>query len=129
MPVMRLLVLMLAAALASTAQIRVGIVGTDTSHVIAFVRVLNDPAAKDHIPGARIVAAYKGGSPDIKDSYSGLSLGHGMQWLVLCPKTTPDLARLKPQPESGHGVFRFCSRSSAPAIFRRSPCKVVPRCM
>ena len=65
---MRLLALMLAGALACAAQIRIGIVGTDTSHVIAFAGVLNDPAAKNHIPGARIVAAYKGGSPDLESS-------------------------------------------------------------
>ena len=68
MPVMRLPALTLAGALACAAQIRIGIVGTDTSHVIAFTRVLNDPAAKNHIPGARIVAAYKGGSPDVESS-------------------------------------------------------------
>jgi predicted dehydrogenase len=59
---------MLAAALACAGQIRLGIVGTDTSHVIAFTSVLNDPTAKDHVPGARVVAAYKGGSPDVESS-------------------------------------------------------------
>src|SRR3954454_2139140 len=52
------------------ADLRLGIIGTDTSHVIAFTKVLNDPANKDHIAGARIVAAYKGGSSDIKESAS-----------------------------------------------------------
>ena len=52
------------------AQIRVGIVGTDTSHVPAFTRLLNDPSAPDHVPGARVVAAYKGGSKDIESSWS-----------------------------------------------------------
>jgi hypothetical protein len=50
------------------ADLRLGIIGTDTSHVIAFTKVLNDPANKDHIPGARVVAAYKGGSKDIPQS-------------------------------------------------------------
>lgn len=50
------------------AQIRLGIIGTDTSHVIAFTRLLNDPSAPDHVPGARVVAAYKGGSPDVEAS-------------------------------------------------------------
>ncbi|MGI8989685.1 MAG: Gfo/Idh/MocA family protein [Bryobacteraceae bacterium] len=54
----------------SAADLRLGIVGTDTSHVIAFVKVLNDPTSPDYIPGARIVAAYKGGSKDIKESSS-----------------------------------------------------------
>jgi hypothetical protein len=52
------------------AEIRVGIIGTDTSHVPAFTQMLNDPAAPNHIPGARIVAAYKGGSRDIDQSFS-----------------------------------------------------------
>jgi hypothetical protein len=52
------------------ADLRLGIVGTDTSHAVAFASLLNDPASPDHLPGARIVAAYKGGSPDIPDSAS-----------------------------------------------------------
>jgi hypothetical protein len=57
-------------ALASSAQIKLGIVGTDTSHVIAFTRILNDPSNKDHVPGAKIIAAYKGGSKDLESSYT-----------------------------------------------------------
>ncbi|MBM3761178.1 MAG: Gfo/Idh/MocA family oxidoreductase [Acidobacteria bacterium] len=53
---------------AFAADIRIGIIGTDTSHVIAFSKILNDPKHPDHIPGARIVAAYKGGSKDIESS-------------------------------------------------------------
>lgn len=52
------------------ADIRIGIIGTDTSHVVAFTGILNDAKHKDHIPGARVVAAYKGGSKDIESSYS-----------------------------------------------------------
>lgn len=47
---------------AVAADLRLGIVGTDTSHVIAFTQVLNDPSRPDHVPGARVVAAYKGGT-------------------------------------------------------------------
>lgn len=50
--------------------IRVGIIGLDTSHVTAFTKLLNDTDAKDHIPGAKVVAAYRGGSDDIESSYS-----------------------------------------------------------
>lgn len=49
-------------------QIRIGIIGTDTSHVPAFTALLNDPSAKDHVPGARVVAAFPGGSPDLPAS-------------------------------------------------------------
>ena len=64
----RCIVLILAAVCAQ-AEIRLGIIGTDTSHVIAFTKILNDPASPDYVPGARIVAAYKGGSPDVESSY------------------------------------------------------------
>jgi len=59
---------LLCAILATAADLRVGIIGTDTSHVTAFAKVLNDSTNPDHIPGAKIVAAYKGGSPDIESS-------------------------------------------------------------
>ncbi len=58
------LFVLLFAAMAAAADIRLGLVGTDTSHVIAFAGMLNDPSAPGHVPGARIVAAYKGGMPD-----------------------------------------------------------------
>jgi len=52
------------------AELRVGIIGCDTSHVTAFTEVLNNPDAKDHVPGGKVVGAYKGGSPDIPSSAS-----------------------------------------------------------
>ena len=60
--------LLLCAIAATAADLRLGIIGTDTSHVIAFTKVLNDPTNPDHIAGARVVAAFKGGSPDIESS-------------------------------------------------------------
>lgn len=51
-------------------EIRIGIIGLDTSHVTAFTKLINDPAQKDHVTGAKVVAAYKGGSDDIESSYS-----------------------------------------------------------
>jgi len=53
----------------SNEPIKVGIIGLDTSHVIAFTKALNDPSDKDHVPGFRVVAAYKGGSPDMESSW------------------------------------------------------------
>ena len=52
------------------APIKVGIIGLDTSHVIAFTKSLNNPSDPQYVPGLRVVAAYKGGSPDIKASWS-----------------------------------------------------------
>ncbi len=48
--------------------IRLGIIGLDTSHVIQFTQLLNDPSRPDHVPGARVVLAFKGGSPDVESS-------------------------------------------------------------
>ena len=53
---------------AAGADLRVGLIGLDTSHVIAFTKSLNDPSGPDFVPGGRVVAAFKGGSPDIKAS-------------------------------------------------------------
>src|SRR3954471_10696936 len=67
---MRALVVFLAVSFgAAAADIRVGIIGTDTSHVPAFTKLLNgDPSEPGHISGPRVVAAYKGGSPDLPES-------------------------------------------------------------
>jgi hypothetical protein len=35
---------------------------------VAFSRILNDPSNPNHVPGAKIVAAYRGGSPDLPSS-------------------------------------------------------------
>ncbi|MEO2035699.1 MAG: Gfo/Idh/MocA family oxidoreductase [Planctomycetaceae bacterium] len=48
--------------------LRAGIIGLDTSHVIAFTKALNDPKAKPDIAHCQVVAAYPPGSPDIKSS-------------------------------------------------------------
>jgi len=69
---MKITPLFLATVLATAAPaadvIRLGIVGLDTSHVTAFTEILHNPQAPDHVPGAKVVAAFKGGSPDIPSS-------------------------------------------------------------
>jgi hypothetical protein len=52
------------------ADLRLGIIGCDTSHVVAFTETLNNPEAKGHVAGGKVVAAYKGGSADIPSSIS-----------------------------------------------------------
>ncbi len=49
-------------------EIRIGMIGLDTSHVEAFTEVLNNPDNPQHIAGAKVVAAFKGGSADIESS-------------------------------------------------------------
>jgi len=51
-------------------KIRVGIIGLDTSHAIAFTRILNDPQAGADVSGCPVVVAYPKGSPDIESSVS-----------------------------------------------------------
>lgn len=66
-------ILLMAAAsavLLPAADLRIGIIGTDTSHAGAFTAMLNDPSNKNYIPGARVVAAFKGGSADLESSAS-----------------------------------------------------------
>jgi len=54
----------------TAAELRIGIIGCDTSHVVAFTETLNNAQARDHVPGGKVVAAYKGGSEDIPESVS-----------------------------------------------------------
>ena len=54
--------------LASAQNIRAGIIGLDTSHVLAFTKMLNTDPQKPEVMGARMVAAYPQGSKDIESS-------------------------------------------------------------
>lgn len=51
-------------------KIRVGIIGLDTSHVVAFTKILNDSQAAADVANCPVVAAYPKGSPDIESSVS-----------------------------------------------------------
>jgi predicted dehydrogenase len=50
--------------------IRIGMIGLDTSHVIAFTKLINDEKDPNHVPGGKVVAAFKGGSDDVESSYT-----------------------------------------------------------
>jgi predicted dehydrogenase len=50
--------------------VRIGLIGLDTSHASAFASILHNPNDPFHIPGAMVVAAYPGGSPDMPISIS-----------------------------------------------------------
>ena len=54
----------------NAAELRIGIIGLDTSHATAFTKLLNDARGKDHVPGGKVVVAFKGGSADIESSIS-----------------------------------------------------------
>ncbi|MEI7732723.1 MAG: Gfo/Idh/MocA family oxidoreductase [Verrucomicrobiota bacterium] len=50
------------------AELRLGMIGLDTSHCTAFTRLINDPKDKDHVAGGKVTVAYKCFSPDIESS-------------------------------------------------------------
>jgi hypothetical protein len=52
--------------------IRAGIIGLDTSHVVEFTKLLNNPKATGELAAMKIVAAYPGGSQDIPRSRDGV---------------------------------------------------------
>ncbi len=70
LPIIFCVLVALSCSLLARESIRVGIIGLDTSHVIAFTEILNDENNPNHVPGARVVAAVPGGSPDIPASTS-----------------------------------------------------------
>lgn len=51
-------------------EIRFGMIGLDTSHVVAFTEILNNKDHKYHVAGGRVVVGFPGGSPDMKSSIS-----------------------------------------------------------
>jgi len=63
-------VFLAASSVSFAADLRIGMIGLDTSHVVEFTRRFNDSTDKNFIPGARVVAAVKGGSPDIPESWN-----------------------------------------------------------
>lgn len=74
---MTLSILFLVAALGGTASaqqdaqnLRLGLIGLDTSHVTAFTSRFNDKKGANYVPGGTVVAAFKGGSADIESSAS-----------------------------------------------------------
>jgi hypothetical protein len=48
----------------SESEIKIGIVGLDSSHAVQYAKLLHETDHPHHVPGGRIVAAYAGGSPD-----------------------------------------------------------------
>lgn len=49
------------------AAIRVGLLGLDSSHCVEFTKLFNDAAHPNHVPGARVTVAFRGGSADMPE--------------------------------------------------------------
>jgi predicted dehydrogenase len=77
-----------------TQDLKIGLIGLDTSHCIAYTKMLNDPANSSHVEGARITAAYPGGSTDIPSSINRLP-GYRKEleetWGITIVETIPEL--------------------------------------
>lgn len=43
---------------------KIGFIGLDTSHVIGFTELINNPGHEHHVPGGKVTVAWPGGSPD-----------------------------------------------------------------
>ena len=56
-------------------ELKIGIIGLDTSHVTAFTRVFNDPKAEGNLAEMRVVAAFPAGSdiPASKNRVAGFT--------------------------------------------------------
>jgi predicted dehydrogenase len=50
-------------------NLRIGMVGLDTSHASAFTLLLNDSGGEHHVQGGKVVKAFPGGSPDFELSF------------------------------------------------------------
>lgn len=108
------------------ADLRIGIIGLDTSHVVEFTRRFNDATDNNHIPGGKVVAAFKGGSQDIPSSWDRvegytktLSEKYGVKMVdsieVLCQEVDvvmlesvdgrPHLEQAKPVIKAGKTLF------------------------
>lgn len=62
------LVVACSAGRAAEEEMKIGIIGLDTSHAIAFAKDINGTEDKPGLEGFRVVAAYPKGSPDIESS-------------------------------------------------------------
>src|SRR5947209_7571399 len=104
--------------------IRAGIIGLDTSHVVEFTKIFNDPHAAGDIADIKIVAAYPGGSdiPSSKNRVKGFTervRGMGVQIVDSIPALLekvdvvllesvdgrPHLEQVKPVFAAGKPVF------------------------
>ncbi|MEL3970868.1 gfo/Idh/MocA family oxidoreductase [Rossellomorea oryzaecorticis] len=50
-------------------NLKIGMVGLDTSHASVFTRLLNDSGGDHHVQGGRVTQAFPGGSPDFELSF------------------------------------------------------------
>ncbi|GGD49525.1 Gfo/Idh/MocA family protein [Paenibacillus nasutitermitis] len=76
-------------------ELRIGMIGLDTSHCGLFTGLLNDSSHQHHVSGGRVTLAYPGGSADLHSSYSrvdGYTEEMRTKYGVSMAKTIEDVA-------------------------------------
>lgn len=76
--------------------IRVGMIGLDTSHCLAFAKLLNSPDDPQYVPGCRLTLVYPKGSPDIESSVTRVP-GYTVEIRKLGVEVIEDLAAMVSQ--------------------------------
>lgn len=79
-----------------TKTLKIGLIGLDTSHASAFTRILNETDYEHYLPGARVVAAFPGGSPDVEASATRVE-GFTQQVADWGVEIVPDIPSLLPK--------------------------------
>ena len=77
-------------------ELRIGIIGLDTSHVIKFTEILNNVEDPYYVEGGKVVAAFSGGSEDLKASWSrleGFREELKEKWKIKIFDTIPELTK------------------------------------
>src|SRR5690606_9458678 len=57
-------------------DLKIGMIGLDTSHCPAFANLLNNASDPHHVPGGKVLYAYPGGSPQMalsRDRVEGIT--------------------------------------------------------
>jgi hypothetical protein len=101
--------------------LRVGIIGLDTSHAIAFTKSLNAPDAPPEFGGYRVTVAYPQGSKDIESSLKRVP-GYIEEVRKLGVEIVETIPRLIE--EIGCGIARNQRRATAPGT---SPARIQSR--
>jgi len=109
----------LASAAWAKEPLRAGMIGLDTSHAVAFAKVLNNPKATGPLAGVKVVAAYPAGSPDVassRDRIEGFTAAVRKQGVEICDSIDEVLDRVdvvmimsvdgRPHLEQARAVFK-----------------------
>ena len=79
-----------------TPLLKAGMVGLDTSHCLAFLSLLHDPASPYYVPGVRVTGVYPGGSEQFslsRERVKNISADIDSRFQIPVYQSIPELAR------------------------------------